>query len=63
MEINLALQKVYKEVETALIYDPYNELALAEKIEFKFFETKNKKILDDIKQYHNISNKLLGIRR
>ena len=63
MEINLALQKVYKDVETALIYDPYNELALAERIEFKSFETKEKKILDDIKQYHNISNKLLGIRR
>ena len=63
VEINLALQKVYKDVETALIYDPYNELALAERIEFKSFETKEKKILDDIKQYHNISNKLLGIRR
>ena len=63
VEINLALQKVYKDVETALIYDPYNELALAERIEFKSFETKEKKTLDDNKQYHNISNKLLGIRR
>ena len=62
-EISLEMQKILIDVETALIYDPYNELALAEKLKFKPFETKEKKIINDIKQYHNISNNLLSIRR
>lgn len=62
-EISLEMQKILIDVETALIYDPYNELALAERIKFKPFETKEKKIINDIKQYHNISNNLLNIRK
>jgi len=62
-EISLEMQKILIDVETALIYDPYNELALAEKLKFRPFETKEKKIINDIKQYHNISNNLLSIRR